>query len=185
MIRRTLVRRFRLLKNDGTEIPTSCLEGKTLLVYFSAHWCPPCRQFTPALAKFYKEHKDKKNFEVIFASWDTDEAGFKAYHAEHPWPAIAYDDKTWVQRMQEEYDVTSIPTLLVISPDATLLTKCGRDMVLRDPEALEFPWKGAAATPEANRAAMMRNLRYVAMCVASILLLYYVTTPRASGFLSS
>jgi nucleoredoxin len=27
-------------------------QGKTVIVfYFSAHWCPPCRQFTPVLAR--------------------------------------------------------------------------------------------------------------------------------------
>lgn len=27
--------------------------GKHLGLYFSAHWCPPCRAFTPQLAKWY------------------------------------------------------------------------------------------------------------------------------------
>jgi thiol-disulfide isomerase/thioredoxin len=26
-----------------------------VLYYFSAHWCPPCRQFTPLLKDFYEE----------------------------------------------------------------------------------------------------------------------------------
>ena len=31
------------------------LAGKQLVCfYFSAHWCPPCRQFTPILKDFYE-----------------------------------------------------------------------------------------------------------------------------------
>jgi nucleoredoxin len=26
---------------------------KVILFYFSAHWCPPCRAFTPVLKDFY------------------------------------------------------------------------------------------------------------------------------------
>jgi thiol-disulfide isomerase/thioredoxin len=30
---------------------SEALAGKTVVLYFSAHWCPPCRAFTPQLAK--------------------------------------------------------------------------------------------------------------------------------------
>ena len=29
--------------------------GKHVLIYFSAHWCPPCRGFTPKLVEFFSE----------------------------------------------------------------------------------------------------------------------------------
>ena len=45
-----------LVKSDGSSVTAdSALEGKDLvLYYFSAHWCPPCRQFTPMLKDFYE-----------------------------------------------------------------------------------------------------------------------------------
>ena len=45
-----------LVKAYGSSVPAdSALAGKNLvLYYFSAHWCPPCRQFTPMLKDFYE-----------------------------------------------------------------------------------------------------------------------------------
>jgi nucleoredoxin len=41
---------------DGEKDTMSVLEGKQFVaVYFSAHWCPPCRQFTPVLGAFYDQ----------------------------------------------------------------------------------------------------------------------------------
>ena len=35
---------------------SKALNGKkTVALYFSAHWCPPCRGFTPQLAGWYKQ----------------------------------------------------------------------------------------------------------------------------------
>merc|ERR1712023_590324 len=48
------------------------LAGKTVGIYFSAHWCPPCRSFTPMLAKAYTSHLKSKNFEIVFVSSDQD-----------------------------------------------------------------------------------------------------------------
>lgn len=51
------------------------LAGKTLGLYFSAHWCPPCKAFTPLLARVYKTLREKNSdFEVVFVSGDKSEA---------------------------------------------------------------------------------------------------------------
>ncbi|KPA80473.1 tryparedoxin-like protein [Leptomonas pyrrhocoris] len=66
---------LQLLRQDGSTVPASkAFEGKKyVLIYFSAHWCPPCQRFTPLLADFYDEHKDKYGFEVLFVSSDREE----------------------------------------------------------------------------------------------------------------
>ena len=69
----------RLIGKSG-DVATDDLKGKTVGIYFSAHWCPPCRGFTPQLAEQYKKLKAKgKDFEIVFASSDRDEASFKEY----------------------------------------------------------------------------------------------------------
>ena len=58
-----------LLDSNGKKVSNSVLSGKTVGIYFSAHWCPPCRSFTPNLVKFLD--KNKKNFEVVFVNSGT------------------------------------------------------------------------------------------------------------------
>jgi len=44
---------FEVVNKEGNvKTIEELLKGKShLLIYFSAHWCPPCRGFTPVLAK--------------------------------------------------------------------------------------------------------------------------------------
>ena len=62
-------------------------------LYFSAHWCPPCRSFTPQLAKFYTDFKKEhpSDFEIVFISCDNDEDSFKSYFKEMPWLSLPFD----------------------------------------------------------------------------------------------
>lgn len=63
-------------------------------VYFSAHWCPPCRAFTPHLAKKYETWKNAGHpFEIIFVSSDRDQSSFDDYYKEMPWLTVPYDDE--------------------------------------------------------------------------------------------
>jgi len=36
--------------------------GRTLGLYFSAHWCPPCRGFTPKLGKKWASCDELQTF---------------------------------------------------------------------------------------------------------------------------
>ena len=48
----------------------SALADKQVVgLYFSAHWCPPCRGFTPKLTEVYTAIKGTdKSLEIVFVS---------------------------------------------------------------------------------------------------------------------
>merc|ERR1712232_21413 len=133
----------KFLKGEAT-VGKEAIEGKTLGLYFSAHWCPPCRSFTPQLAKWYagikKDVGDK--FEIIFCSGDNDEEGMKSYYKEQcdaggDWLCLPYDAK---DNLDSLFEVSGIPTFLIVSPDGKVINPSGRGLV---PSAVasDFPWK--------------------------------------------
>lgn len=69
-------------------------KGKVLALYFSAHWCKACQNFTPLLKDWYKKIRrsdsGKNNFEIVFISSDNEEDEFKEYYSEMPWLALPY-----------------------------------------------------------------------------------------------
>jgi thiol-disulfide isomerase/thioredoxin len=106
-----------LLRSGASQpVPLAdALAGKEyVLLYASAHWCPPCRQFTPMLANWYKTARN--NVEIVFLSADHDEKGFKSYFATHPWMAVDYEDDAREQLMAA-IKVSGIPRLVVINAE--------------------------------------------------------------------
>ena len=61
-------------------------------MFCSAHWCGPCRSFTPKLAKIFKEMNDemKNKLDIVFVSSDEDQSGFDEYFKEMPWKALPF-----------------------------------------------------------------------------------------------
>ena len=96
------------------EVNTATLRG-VVGVYFSAHWCGPCRSFTPQLRKVYERAKSQgKAFEVIFMSSDRDERSFNEYFATMPWHAFAFADRGRHQQLTTLFQVQGIPSLVLL-----------------------------------------------------------------------
>ncbi|KAG8463698.1 hypothetical protein KFE25_003971 [Diacronema lutheri] len=127
---------------SGLMKPTAeALEGKEVVgLYFSAHWCGPCRAFTPQLASTYTAIMGAgKAFEIVFISSDRDEGSFDSYWSEQPWPALPYAARGEKAALSRKYKVQGIPTLVLLDgKTGKVLTTDGREVLSSDAEG--FPW---------------------------------------------
>ncbi|PWA82633.1 DC1 domain-containing protein [Artemisia annua] len=128
-----------VLGKDGANIPVSDLVGKHILLYFSAHWCPPCRAFTPELAKTYHEIKTKHEaFEVIFVSSDRDQASYDEYYSTMSWLSLPFGDKR-IESLSHLFKVNGIPLLVALGPTGKIITTETRELImLHGAEAFPF-----------------------------------------------
>mmetsp|Transcript_21964 Transcript_21964/g.22698 ORF Transcript_21964/g.22698 Transcript_21964/m.22698 type:complete len:285 (-) Transcript_21964:158-1012(-) len=133
-----------LIKDSNKIITTSTeeyLNNKYILIYFSAHWCPPCRGFTPKLVKYYNHRKElgKDDFEIIFVSGDRDPNQFREYYNEMPWLALPFNDPR-ISKLNERFEVEGIPALVIVDPDGNVTTNNARIGVMTDPNGEKFPY---------------------------------------------
>merc|ERR1712139_321498 len=125
---------------EGQELKGESLFGKVFAFYFSAHWCPPCRAFTPQLAQWYTKDLKSKGLEVVFVSSDKDEEQFKDYFKDMPWFALDFADRQRKTQLSAMFGVRGIPALAIIDKDGSVITTNGRGAVSSDPEGAKFPW---------------------------------------------
>jgi thiol-disulfide isomerase/thioredoxin len=84
---------------DGGASTLDLLHGASskgvVALYFSAKWCPPCREFTPLLKELYTQHQQNatagSDFEVVFVSADRTRSKFEEYASTMPWLAIPFE----------------------------------------------------------------------------------------------
>mmetsp|Transcript_65680 Transcript_65680/g.172105 ORF Transcript_65680/g.172105 Transcript_65680/m.172105 type:complete len:343 (+) Transcript_65680:69-1097(+) len=86
--------------------------------YFSAHWCPPCRQFTPMLKKFVETLQSNGEFSLKVICVSSDHAEHEMwkyiYDCHGDWLALAFPDRAMKDRLSQQYQVSGIPQLVVI-----------------------------------------------------------------------
>jgi nucleoredoxin len=133
-----------LVGAGGAAQPTTeALAGKEVVaLYFSAHWCPPCRGFTPKLAGYYKDIVAAgKSLEIVFVSSDKDQGSFDEYFGEQPWLALPFSERDLKGALSSKYGVSGIPTLVLLDgATGALITKDGRSAITEDPTGESFPW---------------------------------------------
>eukprot|EP00252_Welwitschia_mirabilis_P001358 TRINITY_DN1123_c0_g1_i1.p1 TRINITY_DN1123_c0_g1~~TRINITY_DN1123_c0_g1_i1.p1 ORF type:complete len:579 (+),score=110.09 TRINITY_DN1123_c0_g1_i1:346-2082(+) len=128
-----------LIKNSGEQVKPRDLEGKIVGLYFSAHWCPPCRGFTPLLVDVYNKLASKGDFEVVFVSSDDGEEEFGEYFETMPWLAVPFSDASTKENLGEVFKVEGIPHLVILGKDGHVLTDSGVE-IIRDFEADAYPF---------------------------------------------
>jgi len=136
-----------LVTQAGKDVATAeALAGKEyLMVYCSAHWCPPCRAFTPDLAAWVARHGERLKLGFVFASRDRDAKQFSDYFTTMAPGSLALPfGDGGADEIMKKFRVSGIPTLLVFDASGHLLSKSGRDGVAKDPEATAFPWAAGA-----------------------------------------
>lgn len=122
----------KIINGDGSTVPADTLKDKIIGLYFSAHWCPPCRGFTPVLSEKYKGIlSDGGNFDIIFVSSDRDETSASEYFKEMPWKMLSYKERDMKKKLSEVFEIAGIPTLVLIAADGkTIITTEGREAIM-------------------------------------------------------
>lgn len=93
---------------------------KYFAFYYSAHWCPPCRAFTPTLVEFYnREKKQHPEFELFFFSADRSQEAMVEYMKlmNMPWPAVGFQKGGALQK----YCGEGIPCLVIVDANGKVL----------------------------------------------------------------
>ena len=133
------------------------LENKKLIaLYFSAHWCVPCRKFTPQLVDYYNQVEPQHpEFEIIFVSCDRSRFNWETYMRDNkmPWPAIDYDQLSGLGGLRQ-IGGSGIPSLVLLDATGHILSSSfegdkylGPQKVLAD---LQKIFAGGAKTPLAQ-----------------------------------
>ncbi len=133
----------RLVNARGSRMAPDVLEEKTVGLYFSAGWCPPCRAFTPRLVEAYETLKaESKPFEIVFVSHDRSERDMLRYMRDYnmPWSAIRFDQERREQ-LKQEHNIRGIPALVILDQNGKRLSAEGYSEVSAHGAAAFEQWQ--------------------------------------------
>ena len=129
----------KLLDAEGKQVSRNELAGKMVGFYFSAHWCGPCRSFTPNLVDF--RDANTKDFEVVFVSKDKSPEAQMDYmkNSNMNWYTLTHRSSE-ANALYEQFGVRGIPKLIIVSPDGKTITENGRRDVSSNPNGAIQAW---------------------------------------------
>jgi thiol-disulfide isomerase/thioredoxin len=112
-----------LVDERGATAPPRAFGSAPLtLLYFSAKWCPHCRDFDPVLADYYREHRGGTAFRVLFVSADEGEPEMRShmYAADMPGWGVRYGSAN-AMRIRKAYAGAGIPCLVLVDRDGRVI----------------------------------------------------------------
>jgi nucleoredoxin len=114
-------------------------------IYFGAHWAPPCRLFTPALAEFYNKvnnncETDNRRVEMVFCSIDGNNDAFERNFKDMPFKAIPYTEEQRIQNLKQKFSINGIPTLVILDRQGEVVSYEGRTDIQNHQEGAVEVW---------------------------------------------
>ena len=117
------------LKSESgkSDVDTTSLDSVPVVaLYFSANWCPPCKQFTPKLKQLYTTvNATSKKLEIVWVSGDEEEEEYDEYFETMPWLAIPFDAEDVRNDCSDHFGVEGIPRLVILNKDGTVKSNNG------------------------------------------------------------
>ncbi|XP_053616888.1 nucleoredoxin-like [Plodia interpunctella] len=139
------------------------------IFYFAAHWCPPCRAFSPslcaALASVRKRRAKYANTQLILVSSDRSEQSYnRTLQSVLPVGALSVPWSSSDARLAlpEALGVAGIPAVVVTDGAGKVLTLNGRQHLTTDPLGLNFPW-GQRPVSVLTEQALLKMARHPAL----------------------
>ena len=128
------------LAQFGKQVNFSPSSQKLIGLYFSAHWCPPARLFTPKLITFYNLiNSPNKQLEIISVSFDRDLACWESYFEEMPWLAIPFTNEPLRMSLAKQLNIKNPFKLIILSPDGKIITFNGiEDLKSKGSDAFDY-----------------------------------------------
>ncbi len=110
---------------SGKKFKLSELKGDYVLLSFWGSWCGPCRAKSPALVDFHQKYKDE--VKVVSIALEKEYlAGVEAAKKDgFSWEHQIVEESRFVMMSgtAQDYGVSEIPTMFLISPKGVLLGK--------------------------------------------------------------
>uniref|UniRef100_A0A1I7U458 Thioredoxin domain-containing protein n=1 Tax=Caenorhabditis tropicalis TaxID=1561998 RepID=A0A1I7U458_9PELO len=129
-------------KDPRTIYNQKLFNGKLVGLYFSGHWCPPSRDFTPVLRDFHAQVED--DFEVLFISCDNSKKEMSTFLEEYhgDWFNLRYGSKLGAS-FKEKLKIETTPSLVITKPNGTVISTDGYAEVsnCRNPRDLIESWR--------------------------------------------
>ncbi|CAG9319902.1 unnamed protein product [Blepharisma stoltei] len=140
----------KFITRDSEKTFQDLSKDAVITLYFSAHWCPPCKSFTPKYSQVFNavNNEEKRRLEVIFVSLDRDQEEMLEYLESCPFMALPFSDKKRIEYLCRKFQVTGIPLLVVLNKDGSVASMDGRGDVMRLREGVVDYWEKLINHPE-------------------------------------
>jgi nucleoredoxin len=99
-------------------------------LFFSADWCPPCKQMLRPLKNFYTDvNLQERTLEIILISSDREQDEWKRHHATMPWMTLPWGDAR-ANALRSKFEIYGVPALIILDSQTgfTITTKGRKDL---------------------------------------------------------